>query len=203
MERQVVVMPDRLRAMLKELEAFYKENDARTTDRARRMLNIKPETGEFLLLLVRALRAKRVLEIGTSNGYSTLWLAEAVRPLGGRVTTLEHSAYKADMASDNFAKAGMNQWIDSQLVDAGDFLKHQASDAFDFAFLDSERKEYVGWWNDLQRVLVDGGLLVADNAVSHAPELEEFVRLVRKTPRYITSIVPVGNGELMILKELP
>ncbi len=195
------MMSDKLAALLKELEAFGKENQAQTTDRSYRMRNIAPETGELLLLLIRAVKAKRVLEVGTSNGYSTLWLAEAVRPLGGNVTTLENSTYKVELARINFARAEMGRWINSQLVQAGDFLSQQRADTFDFVFLDSERKEYVGWWNDLQRILVSGGLLLADNATSHAQELEEFVRVVRQTPGYITSVVPVGNGELMILKE--
>ncbi len=197
------MMPQKLAALLQELEAFGKQNDAQTTDRSHRTLNITPETGEFLLLLIRALTAKRVLEIGTSNGYSTLWLAQAVQPLDGKVTTLENSIYKVELARINFSRAEMGRWINSQLVQAGDFLKQQGASTFDFVFLDSDRKEYAGWWQDLQRILVVGGLLVVDNAVTHAKELEDFARVVRQTPGYITSIVPVGNGELMILKETP
>ncbi len=195
------MMPQKLNALLKELEAFGKQTNAQATDRSHRMLNITPDTGEFLLLLIRALKAKRVLEIGTSNGYSTLWLAQAVQPLEGKVTTVENSTYKVELARINFARAEMGRWINSQLVQAGDFLKQQRADIFDFVFLDAERKEYVGWWQDLQRILVAGGLLVVDNAVTHAQELEDFVRVVRQTPGYITSLVPVGNGALMILKE--
>jgi predicted O-methyltransferase YrrM len=193
-------MTEQLHTILRELESFGNENDARVTDRSHKMLNITPDTGEFLLLLVRALKARRVLEIGTSNGYSTLWLAQAVQPIGGRVTTLEKSAFKTDLARSNFARAEMQSYIDSQLTDAGDYLKKQGADSFDFVFLDSEREEYVGWWPDLQRVLVAGGLLVADNAVSHTPELEPFRQAVLQTPGYITSLVPVGKGELLVLK---
>ena len=71
-------MNEKLTTLLAELEAFGEANDAQTTERAERMLNITRDTGEFLLLLIRAQKAKRVLEIGTSNGYSTLWLAHAV-----------------------------------------------------------------------------------------------------------------------------
>lgn len=194
-------MNGKLTALLAELEAFGEANDAAMTDRARRMLNITPDTGEFLLLLIRAQKAKRVLEIGASNGYSTLWLAHAVEPLDGRVTTLELSPRKAEMARANFARAGMQSRIDLHLGDAGDFLKAQARETFDFIFLDSERSEYVGWWNNLQRVLVAGGLLVVDNAVSHAREMENFSARVRETPGYLTSLVPVGKGEFVILKE--
>jgi predicted O-methyltransferase YrrM len=194
-------MTEELHAILRELELFGNENDARATSRPQKMLNITPDTGQFLLLLVRALKAKRVLEIGTSNGYSTLWLAQAVQPLGGRVTTLEKSSFKTDLARSNFVRAEMQPYIDSQLTDAGDFLKKSAADSFDFVFLDSERGEYLGWWPDLQRVLVAGGLLVADNAVSHAQELEPFRRAVLQTPGYLTSLVPVGKGELLILKQ--
>jgi predicted O-methyltransferase YrrM len=201
MERQVIMMTDKLASFLVELEAFSKKNDAETTDHSRKMRNIKRETGQFLLLLIRAMKAKRVLEIGTSNGYSTLWLAHAIQALDGKVTTLDHSQYKVDLARANFARAELGRWIDSRLVDAGDFLKQQASDSLDLIFLDSEREEYVGWWADLQRVLARGGLFVADNAVSHAKELEAFIRTVHQTKGYLTSLVPVGNGELLILKE--
>lgn len=195
------MMNEKLAALLRELAAFGDANDARVTERSQKMLNITRDTGEFLLLLIRALKAKRVLEIGTSNGYSTLWLAHAVEPLDGRVTTLEHSTFKAEMARANFARAGMQSRIDLHLGNASDFLIAQARDVFDFIFLDSERSEYVGWWNDLQRVLVAGGLLVVDNAVSHAREMEDFSARVRETPGYLTSLVPVGKGELVILKE--
>ncbi len=194
-------MTEPLQDILRELEAFGSENDARETNRSHKMLNITPDTGEFLVLLIRAVKAKRVLEIGTSNGYSTLWLAQAVQPLGGRVTTVEKSSYKVELAHKNFARAEMQRWIDSQLADAGEYLKKQADGSFDFVFLDSERGEYVRWWPDLRRVLAAGGLLVADNALSHAQELEPFQQTVLQTPGYLTALVPVGKGEWLVLKE--
>jgi predicted O-methyltransferase YrrM len=195
------MLPDKLKALFRELERFGDENDTQVSSRSHKMLNITPDTGEFLRLLVRALKARRILEIGTSNGYSTLWLACAVQPMNGSVTTLEKSPYKAELARANFARAEMLQWINLQLVDAGDFLEQQAAAAFDFVFLDSERSEYIAWWHDLQSVLASGGLLVVDNAVSHAHELGDFVQAVQQTPGYITSLVPVGKGEWIILKE--
>ena len=192
---------DNLSVLLKEVEQFGNENDANVKDRSLKMLNITPDTGEFLFLLVRALKAKRVLEIGTSNGYSTLWLAQAVRPLGGSVTTLEISPHKAEMARSNFARAELQGWIHLNVVNAGDFIRQQAPEAFDFVFLDSDREEYVSWWHDLQRVLAAGGLLVVDNAVSHALQMESFVRAVRQTKGYITALVPMGKGEFVVLKE--
>jgi len=194
-------MNEKLDALLKEVEAFGVENDRRATDHAEKMLNITPDTGEFLLLLIRALQAKRILELGTSNGYSTLWLAYAVQPLGGIVTTVELLLHKVEMARANFTRAGLASLIELQLADAGAFLKEQWPESFDFIFLDANRSQYVAWWQDLQRVLVPGGLMVVDNAVSHANEVEGFVKAVRQTHRYVTSLVPVGKGEFLILKE--
>jgi predicted O-methyltransferase YrrM len=194
-------MNPKLAALLQELESFGKANDARETERARRMMNITHDTGEFLVLLTRAVDARRVLEIGTSNGYSTLWLAYAVQPLNGKVITVEHSAYKAELARENFKRVALEEWIYLHLGDAGEFLKTQDDSSFGLIFLDASRKQYVAWWADLQRVLVPGGLLVADNAVSHAHEIELFKQIVQQTPGYVTSLVPIGNGELVILKE--
>jgi len=194
-------MDSKLPAFLRELERLGNGNDAQPQDRSHKMLNITPDTGEFLFLLIRALEAKRALEIGTSNGYSTLWLARAVQPFGGTVTTLEVSPHKAEMARSNFGRAELQEWIELKVVDACVFIKQQGQDAFDFVFLDSDRKEYISWWRDLQRVLVKGGLLVIDNAISHANEMEDFVRAIRQTQGCIAVLVPVGKGELVVLKE--
>lgn len=193
-------MPGQFSALLAELERFGQANDAVTADRPRRMLNITRDTGEFLAVLVKAADARRVLEIGTSNGYSTLWLANAARAIGGSVTTVELSESKLAMASDNFARSGLAAHISLVHDDAGRVLKRSASDSFDLIFLDSERPEYPGWWPDLKRVLRGGGLLVVDNATSHPEQMAPFIALVRNDPEFTTSLVPVGNGEFLAVK---
>ena len=190
-------MDTALTALLAELESFGASNDASTTDRARRMLNITRDTGEFLRVLVRATSARRILEVGTSNGYSTLWLAEAARPLGGKVTTLEASDSKIALATANFARAGLSDFVELVPGDAGPFLCRAPDGGFDLVFLDSERSAYVGWWPDLRRILRPGGILVADNATSHACEIAPFVAVVSGDPSFATSLVPVGNGEFL------
>ncbi len=83
-------------------------NDSSTSDRSAMMFNITPSTGVFLDLLVTELKPKRILELGTSNGYSTLWLARAANRIGSRVDTVDISSLeKADLASDNLAKCGL------------------------------------------------------------------------------------------------
>jgi len=189
-----------LAELFNELEAFGKANDTVTTDRALRMLNITHDTGEFLELLVRALGARRVLEVGTSNGYSTLWLAKAAQAIDGLVTTLEQSAYKIDLATKNFARTSLAPHIKLVHSEAGSFINQLASEAFDLVFLDSERTEYVGWWPGVRAIVRVGGLLVADNATSHAQEMQPFISMVKTDASFITSLVPVGNGEFLALK---
>lgn len=193
-------MTDSLATLKTELERFGEANDGSTAERPRRMLNITRDTGEFLSVLVRATLARRVLEIGTSNGYSTLWLAEAARATGGAITTVESSEYKAGLAAANFARSGLASLITLVHDDAGRLLQRSAQSAFDLIFLDSERPEYPGWWPRLRHVLRPGGLLVVDNAVSHAGEMAPFVALVKADHLFATSLVPVGKGEFLAVK---
>jgi predicted O-methyltransferase YrrM len=191
----------RLQALKLELERFGAANDGATSERSRRMLNITRDTGEFLSVLVRAMGARRILEIGTSNGYSTLWLAEAAGATDGSVATVELSEYKIGLASKTFARSGLAPLVSLMHEDAGRVLQRSADGAFDFVFLDSERAEYPGWWPQLRRVLRPGGLLVADNAVSHREQLGPFVALVASDPQFTTTVVPVGNGEFLAVKQ--
>lgn len=183
-----------------ELEQFGKAHDAATPDFQRRMLNITRETGEFLDVLVRATSARRVLEIGTSNGYSTLWLAHAAAAIGGAVTTVELSEQKVLLAAANFERSGLDRFITQVYDDAGRVLRRCGDDAYDLIFLDSERPEYLAWWPDLRRALRGGGLLVVDNATSHPLELAPFVALLEADPELTTCLVPVGKGEFLAAK---
>ena len=136
-------MSNQLQSLIAELEQFGKANDSEMTERPRRMLNITRDTGEFLAVLVRATVARRVLEIGTSNGYSTLWLADAARVIGGTVTTIESAEYNVGLATKNFARSGLASCITLVHDDAGLVLGRSADGAFDLVFLDSERSEYI------------------------------------------------------------
>jgi len=200
MQPQERSMGETLSDLKEELERFGEANDAVVQDRSRRMLNITRDTGEFLSVMIRATAARRVLEIGTSNGYSTLWLAEALKATGGMVTTIENSEYKVNLASANFAGSGLEPFITLLQAEAGMVLQRSQEDAFDFIFLDSDRTQYPEWWPHLRRVLRPGGLLVVDNAVSHTEQLAPFVALVKADPDFTTSLVPVGNGEFLAVK---
>lgn len=193
-------MSESLHSLLSELERFGDTNDRATAERPRRMLNITRDTGEFLSVLVRATSARRVLEIGTSNGYSTLWLASAARATGGAVTTVEFSDFKLGLARENFRRSGLAASITLVHDDASRVLERAADASFDLIFLDAERPEYPGWWPDLKRVLPPGGLLVVDNATSHREQMAPLVALVTGDAQFTTSLVPVGNGEFLAVK---
>jgi predicted O-methyltransferase YrrM len=188
--------------LLAELEAFGAENDKVQTERPKRMLNITRDTGQFLAVLVKATAARRLLEIGTSNGYSTLWLAWAAQEAGGTVTTVERSEFKVSLARSNFERSGLSHIITQVRDEAGNALTSTAEASIDFIFLDSERSEYPGWWPNLKRVLRPGGLLVVDNATSHPQEIAPFVALVEGDASFTTSLAPVGNGEFLAVKSL-
>ncbi len=190
-------MDNLLLNLLSELEQFGLSNDQLTSTRSKRMLNITRDTGEFLSVLVRATNSQRVLEIGTSNSYSTLWLADACSAIGGRVNTVELSEHKFNLAAQNFQRSNLSSVIEQVHGDAGDLLSEAKNCSYDFIFLDSERPEYPGWWPDLKRVIRPGGLLVVDNAISHSDEMTPFIALVESDPDFTTSLVPVGKGEYL------
>ena len=97
----------------------------------------------------------------------------------------------------NFLRSGLAPFIVQLQEDAGLMLSHQGDATFDMIFLDSERLEYPSFWPDIKRVLRPGGLLIADNAITHPGEIAPFIALVKADAEFITCLVPVGNGEFM------
>jgi predicted O-methyltransferase YrrM len=187
-------------ALRRELESLGDRHDAQTPAHDERLLNITPDTGAFLTVLVRACRAQRILEIGTSNGYSTLWLAEAAWATGGQVTTVEHRPAKAALARATFARATAIARIHLKESDGGDVLAGAAAGEYDFIFLDAERSQYAAWWPAVRRALAAGGLLVVDNALSHASEVAPLVAAVTADPAFTSVLVPIGKGEFVACK---
>jgi predicted O-methyltransferase YrrM len=195
----VTTVDPALLALLDELAAFGEANDARETARPRRMLNITRETGRLLWILVRAVRATRILEVGTSNAFSTIWLADAARSTGGRVTTLEMNPDKIALARANLARAGLTDVVEIVEGPAAETLAALAG-PFDLVFLDADRPSYLTYLELVVPRLRAGGLLVADNVTSHASELVDYLSRVKSHPQLFTVTVPIGNGEEIALK---
>ena len=188
-----------LTALLDELARFGSENDARETERPRRMLNITPDTGRLLWIMIRTTGASRILEVGTSNAFSTIWLADAARETAGRVTTLEMNPDKITLARKNLARAGLADRVEIVPGPAANTLR-DVPGPFDFIFLDADRPNYLTYLELVVPKLVTGGLLVADNVVSHASELQDYLARVKSHPALFSVTVPIGNGEEISLK---
>jgi predicted O-methyltransferase YrrM len=190
-------MKSERRVIVDEIYALGQEFDAQQSNRLARLRNLQPEAAELLAVLIRAAGARRILEVGTSNGYSTLWLADAAAITGGHVESLDIDPRRSDQASANIARAGLDGLATCRTVSAAQALSEYPDDAWDLIFLDAERPEYVGYWPNVRRTLAAGGTLVIDNAISHAAELSDIDRQLAGDPRLTTVRVPIGDGLLV------
>jgi predicted O-methyltransferase YrrM len=190
--------PER-RAFAHALYAAGREHDDHQPERLARWRNVEPETAELLGVLVRATKAQRVLEIGTSNGYSTIWLADAAEATGGEVLTVELDPARTALARAHLARAGLQDRVELRTEDAAQTLRGLPDHAFELTFLDAERPHYAGYWPDLVRTLAPGGLLAVDNVISHADELVDFRAVVDGDQRVTQALVPIGAGLLLVV----
>ncbi|MCH7393803.1 class I SAM-dependent methyltransferase [Acinetobacter dispersus] len=184
---------------ISDLYDEFKQHDARQSDRLTRYRNIEAESAKLLAMLVRTQRSKRILEIGTSTGYSTLWLAEAAKVVGAKVQTLEINAFRSAQAKKYAEEFGLESFIDFWVGDAADYLA-DGTEPFDLILLDAERGSYVSYWQDLKRLLQSSGsTLIVDNVISHAAEVKEFLELIKDDEDYMSTILPIGAGLCMVV----
>jgi predicted O-methyltransferase YrrM len=192
-------MRESVQSLLSELHEAGRRFDAAQDDRLDRLRNLEPESGALLNLLVRALGARDALELGTSNGVSTVWLAEALAATGGRLVSVELDAGRSRAAGKNLERAGLDGVVELRTGDAADALRDSPDDAWDVVFLDAERPHYPGYWPDLARVIRPGGLIAADNAISHADQMQPFRDVAEADPRTTTALDATGAGILLVL----
>jgi len=185
-------MDDDLRTLLDTLYADGQAHDAAESDRLRRRRNLEPDTAALLTMVLRIAMARRVVEIGTSNGYSTIWLADAARDVGGRVVSVDTMEWPH--VRDNLNRAGVASLVDLHFADGGSYLAGLPDSSVDLLFLDAERVEYPSWWPHPIRVLRLGGVLAIDNVLSHPDEVAEFLALLASDGRCAMTTVALGKG---------
>ncbi len=187
--------------------------------------NLDNTSANFLSLLAKLKGTKNALEIGTSNGYSGIWLAKALKETGGKLTTIEFWDNRLDVAIENFKKAGVDDIITPKLgqavmileemfmeiypkknvgeIDDEAFSKAMRSNGekfFDFVFIDANKSEYIKYFNLIHPMLQKGGVIVADNILSHYKKVDPFVKAITSHPNYQTQLIPIDTGMIISYK---
>ena len=177
--------------LLRELDTFGRTHDG--------YYNIPPDTGQFFNILVRISKSKSILEVGTSNGYSTIWLADAVKDNIGKVLTIEISGHKVKMAAENARRAKLDKVIK---VTHGDALKEipKLKAKFDFLFLDAIKEDYLKYFKLAYPILTANAIIVADNAIMFADYMKDYLYHVRNHKDLRSVLVPIGSGVELTLK---
>lgn len=181
--------------LLEELDQKHRGEDM---PHPKRLRQIPPETGRFLAILAAGAPAGTYLEIGTSGGYSTLWLVLACRQLGRKIVTFEILKEKVGIAKETFHEAGVEENVVLIHGDAREYLKSYKDVAF--CFLDAEKKIYQECYELVVPNMVPGGILVADNAISHKDILHDMIEHALHDERVDAVVVPIGRGELVCRK---
>lgn len=187
-----------LRNSLENLYKTYKEEDKIKENRLERWRNLEPESALFISIIIRGQQSKHVLELGTSNGFSTIWFADALRTTNGFLTSVEIEEARTLLAQENLNQYQLIEQVELITIDAQVFLTN-AKPIYDLIFLDAERKFYIDYWPNLKKLLQKSGtLLIVDNVISHKEEVENFIQIIHTDPDFMSTIINVGAGILLV-----
>ena len=160
--------------------------------------NIPRKTGVLMNMFIKMMNAKSALEIGTSNGYSGLWLAKALKETNGRLTTIEYYEKRQSIAIENFKKCGVFDIVRPLQGSACDILgSFDDNEKFDFVFIDANKREYVKYFELIKPHLTQKAMIVADNITSHAEKVQTFIDAIDRDDEFQYEIVEVPGGILV------
>jgi caffeoyl-CoA O-methyltransferase len=191
-------IPQPVLDQMKALEEIDARDRQDGTPHLQRLRQIPPETGKFLAILAANAPKGAWLEIGTSAGYSALWIAQAASLRGTKLITFELLPDKAALAKKTFQKAKVGDLVEFVHGDARGHMKDYSEVAF--CFLDAEREMYLEFYELISPNLVSGGILAVDNAVSHGEELAELIAKAEEDATVDSVVVPIGKGLLVCRK---
>ena len=167
---------------------------------AKQYTNIAPENGQFLSILIRSIQAQNVLEVGTSNGYSAIWLAAALKEtMGGKLITLEFDPKRAEEAQTHLQEVRLDSIVEIRVGNALDEIP-KCDATFDLVFLDAEKDEYRRYLELALPNIRPGGLIVADDTVTMRDEMLDYVEFVFNTPTLHSVDIPLDDGVILSYK---
>lgn len=201
-------MNEHILTVLKKLEnrSRLEETDQVMVNHEDRMLAITEDTGQFYNLFLKAIKAKRILEVGTSVGFSTLWFADAVLDNGGTITTIEQNPSKIERAKANFKESKVDHIIKNLHGEAIKILNQLAENnknQFDFAFLDADKELNNEYFDLILPMIKVGGIIATDNILypeKFRPIMKKFIDHIEKIPNIQTFTLKLGNGEQISMK---
>ena len=191
-------VPDAVKKRMIYLEDLDRKHRSESAPSHIRLKQVPRETGEFLALLASLAPTSTWLEIGTSGGYSALWLALACRYVGAKLVTFEVSRDKVVLARDTFSLAGVEDVVKLIHGDAREYL--DGYKGIGFCFLDAEKEIYLECYDKIVPNMMKGGILIADNIISHRNILERMVEHATQDVRVDAVVVPIGSGELVCVR---
>ena len=163
--------------------------------------NVSRDSANFLNMLVKIHGSKEVLELGTSNGYSAIWLAKALEETGGHLTTIEYWDKRLSLAVENFKLCNVEDRITALLGSISDVITKKLQDKrFDFVFMDASKADYLEFFELLHPLLNKGGIIAADNILSHKEKVKPFVDEISGRNDYQVQILTLPAGMLLARK---
>jgi len=165
--------------------------------------NVPRKTGVMLNMFIKMMSAKNVLEIGTSNGYSGLWISKALKETGGHLTTIEYYEKRQSIAIENFKKCSVFDIITPIQGSACDIIRNFPEDMiFDFVFIDANKREYVEYFNLIKPHLASKCMIAADNILSHAEKVQTFVDAIDNDDEFQYEILELPGGLLTAYRDI-
>ena len=203
-------MRENIRSVLKKLEerSELEKSEKIQVNHDERMLTISNETGKFFNILLKAMKAKKILEVGMSVGFSTLWFADAILANNGKIVTIEENRDKITRAKKNFEEAGVSAQIEIQKGKALQILHKLATSEseqqqFDFVFLDADKENNIEYFDLVLPLVRVGGIIATDNILypeEFRPEMKKFTEYIKSKPNVQTVTLDLGNGEEISIK---
>jgi caffeoyl-CoA O-methyltransferase len=191
-------IPESIKKRMQYLEEIDTQDRVDGTPRMERLRQIPPETGKFLSILAASAPKGEFLEIGTSAGYSTLWIALACRLIGNKIITFEILKEKVKLAEETFEITNLRDVVELIEGDARDYINKYKH--ISFCFLDAEKEVYDKCYDLVIPNMIKGGILVADNAIDHYETLRPMLEKALADKRVDSLVVPIGKGELVCRK---
>lgn len=169
--------------------------------------NLDRQSANFLNTLIKINNSKKVLEIGTSNGYSGIWILKALKETSGKLTTIEFWEKRQSVARKNFETCCPDVEVEPKigsaiviLEDMLDEIKQGKREKFDFVFIDANKKEYISYFKLIDEMLENNAIILADNILSHYEKVEDYVNLLFDRKDYQSQILDLGTGMMLSRK---